>query len=121
MMDRTVEFPSCFELWDFVVSFEDGSLPIAAWNDQTLAVIAVWYLFLLSPAEAAARLELGLERNRARFGPRVGGRGGEVASLADVWPRVLRQVLAALGAGDPVVIANRMMDAGASEARDRAA
>lgn len=121
MLDRNVEFASSFELWELVVSFEDGSLPIAEWNEQTLAVVAIWYLFLLPPAQASARLQLGLERNRFRLGGVAGVPGEAMASVADAWPLVLRQVLAAVGIGDPLAIANRVMQSGVAELRDRAA
>lgn len=114
------EFPSTFELWEFVVSFEDGSLPLAAWNAQTLAVVAIWYLFLLPPSDAMARLELGLRRNQFRFGNRA-REDGEVDSFGTLWPCVLRHVLSALGAGDALTIANRLMENGVLAARDRAA
>jgi len=72
MSDLNAEFPSTFELWEFVLSFEDGSMPPSAWNERTLAVIAIWYLFLLPPGEAMERLELGLRRNQSRFSRRPG-------------------------------------------------
>ena len=114
------EFPSTFELWEFVLSFQDGSLPRAAWNEQTLAVIATWYLFLLPPSDAMARLELGLRRNQFRFGNRD-THGGEVDPIATVWPLVLRHVLSALGGGDALTVANRLMESRVQDVRDRAA
>jgi hypothetical protein len=121
MLNRTEVFPSSFELWDFVVSFEEGSLPAAACTDQSLAVIAIWYLSLLPPTEAMERLEVGLGRNRFRFEGAADGAGERMESLADVWPRVLRRVLVALGSDGAVAIANRLMVPEAEELRPRAA
>jgi hypothetical protein len=122
MSDLNAEFPSTFELWEFVLSFEDGSMPLAAWNERTLAVIAIWYLFLLPPGEAIERLELGLRRNQLRFSRRPGLLGDGIDSIAEVWPLVLRHVLTSFGAGDPLSAANRLMGPRVSELkRDRAA
>jgi hypothetical protein len=109
MSDLNAEFPSSFELWEFVLSFEDGSMPASAWNERTLAVIAIWYLFQLPPGEAMARLELGLRRNQLRFSHRPGFLGIGTDSIAEVWPVVLRHVLTSFGEGDPVSAANRLM------------
>jgi hypothetical protein len=109
MSDLNAEFPSTFELWEFVLSFEDGSMPASSWNEHALAVIAVWYLFLLPPGDAMKRLELGLRRNQLRFSHRHGALGDGVDSVAEVWPRILRRVLGAFGEGDPLSAANRLM------------
>ena len=121
MSERNEQFPSNFELWEFVSSFEDGSLPPSAWNEQALAVVAIWYLFLLPPAEASARLESGLKRNQLRFARRPGALGDRSATLAEVWPWVLQHVLAALGEGDSLAVANRLMQPNDSVEQDRAA
>ena len=122
MSDLNAEFPSSFELWEFVLSFEDGSMPASAWNERALAVVAIWYLFLLPPGDAMKRLELGLRRNQLRFSHQHGALGDGVDSVADVWPRILRQVLGAFGEGDPLSAANRLMDSGPAELRrERAA
>ena len=115
------QFPSTFELWEFVSSFEDGSLPASAWNERALAAIAVWYLFLLPPTEAMRRLELGLERNHLRLATRPAALGNQASSLGEVWPHVLRHVLGAFGEDDPVAIANRLLEQPMSEIRDKAA
>ena len=122
MSDLNAEFPSTFELWEFVLSFEDGSMPVSAWNERTLAVIAIWYLSLLAPGEAMERLELGLRRNQLRFSHRPGLLGDGIGSIAEVWPVVLRHVLTSFGAGDPLSAANRLMGPRVAELkRDRAA
>lgn len=122
MSDLNAEFPSTFELWEFVLSFEDGSMPPSAWNERTLAVIAVWYLFLVPPGEAMERLELGLRRNQLRFRHRPGLLGAGIDSIAEVWPLVLRHVLTSFGEGDPLSAANRLMGPRVPELKhDRAA
>lgn len=45
-------------------------MPLSAWNERTLAVIAIWYLSLLATGEGTERLELGLRRNQLRFSHR---------------------------------------------------
>ena len=84
-------------------------MPASAWNERTLAVLAIWYLFLLPPGEAMQRLELGLRRNQLRFSQRPGLLGDGFDSIAEVWPLVLRHVLTSFGEGDPVSAANRLM------------
>lgn len=109
MLNWNEEFPSSFELWEFVLSFEDGSLPPAAWDERALAVVAIWYLFLLPPGDAMERLELGLRRNQLRFAHRPGALGDAIRDPAEVWPCVLRHVLATMGEHDPLSAANRLM------------
>jgi hypothetical protein len=97
-------------------------MPLSAWNERTLAVIAIWYLSLLAPGEAMERLELGLRRNQLRFSHRPGVLGDGIGSIAEVWPLVLRHVLTSFGAGDPPSAANRVMGPRVAELkRDRAA
>ena len=122
MSDLNAEFPSSFELWEFVLSFEDGSMPASAWNERALAVVAIWYMFLLPPGDAMKRLELGLRRNQVRFSHRPSVSGDGVDSVADVWPSIVKQLLTAFGEGDPLSAANRLMGPRVPELeRDRAA
>ena len=95
MSTTSQPFPSSFELWEFVSAFEDGSLPAAACTEDALAAIAVWYLSMSL------------------------GDGGD--AFTDVWPCLLRRLLSALGANDPVALANRLLPGRTVEARDRAA
>jgi hypothetical protein len=111
MSDLNEEFPSSFELWEFVLAFEDGSLPASAWNDRALAVIAIWYLYLLPPSDAVERLELGLRRNRLRYAERAGVLGDGVSSVAEIWPIVMKHVLESFGETNPLAVANRLMEA----------
>ena len=121
MSDMTKQFPSNFDLWEFVSSFEDGTLPTAAWNERALEAVAVWYLFLLPTSEAMLRLEAGLRSNYVRFASRPAPFGNAMPTVDEVWPRVLRQALEAFGGSDPVAIANRLMQPRIAEVRDRAA
>jgi hypothetical protein len=109
MLNWNEKFTSSFELWEFVLSFEDGSLPPAAWDERALAVVAIWYLFLLPPGDAMARLELGLRRNQLRFAHRSGALGVGIGDPTGVWPCVLRHVLATIGEHDPLSAVNRLM------------
>jgi len=110
MSDMNAVFPSSFELWEFVSAFEDGSLPAEMWNDRALAVVAIWYLYLLPPGDAMERLEAGLQRNRLQLRRVPGSRADSGDSLAEVWPVVLRHVLESFGERNPVAAANRLMD-----------
>lgn len=122
MFDLNEQFPSSFELWEFVLSFEDGSLPASAWNDRALAVVAIWYLFLLPPGDAIERLETGMRRNQLRLARRPGALGDGITSLAEVWPVVLRQVIESFGERSPLAAANRLMRSDADDAeQERAA
>lgn len=110
MTDMTSAFPSSFELWEFVLAFEDGSLPADAWDDRSLAIVAIWYVFLLPPADAIARVEAGLQKNRLRFRNHPNALGAGADSLAEFWPVVLRHVLESLSARNPLAAANRLME-----------
>ena len=121
MSNMSETFPSSFELWEFVIAFEEGSLPAAACTEQALAAIAVWYLSMLAPSDAMQRLEAGLRRNHLRFASRWVSPGDGGNALADVWPCLLRRLMATFGANDPVAIANRLLPGRSVEARDRAA
>lgn len=115
MSDTNAQFQSCFELWEFVVAFEDGSLPAEFWDDRALAIVAIWYLFLLPPSDAIERVEAGLRRNRLRLRQRPGAANDGLSSLSEVWPIVLRHVLDSFGERSPLASANRLMRSGARE------
>ena len=102
------DFISMGELWEFVLTFEDGSLPSAAWNEATVAVVAVWYLSMHPVDEAVARLEAAVVRNRRRFQRRTNGAHNAVPDLTTLWPRILQQVLTA-SEPNPLAMANRLM------------
>ena len=108
MSDMNATFPTSFELWEFVLAFEDGSLPAEAWNDRALAVVAIWYMFLLPPGDAMERVETGLRRNQFRLRERSGALD-DIDALTEVWPVVLRHVLETFGERNPLSVANRLM------------
>lgn len=120
MSDMNAVFPSSFELWEFVSSFEDGSLPASACSEDALAAVAVWYLFLLPPAQAISRVQSGLWRNRSRFAQQSVALVDALESPDDIWPYVLRRVLSAFGVDDAVAMANRLVASRALEVRDAA-
>ena len=101
------DFVSMRELWEFVLCFEDGSLPATAWNERTIAVVAVWYLAMHSVEEAVSRLEAAVARNRRRFQRRADGASSAVVDSTALWPRILQQVLTA-SEPDPLAMANRL-------------
>jgi len=97
------------ELWEFVLSFEDGSLPPDAWNERTVAAVAVWYLALLPVEEAVGRLEAAIQRNRRRFRRRSDSAHQAASDPTWLWPRILQHVLIAATARDPLPLANRLL------------
>lgn len=107
MPDIQNQFTSRRELWEFVLAFEDGSLPPTAWNDRTIAVVAVWYLSMHPIEEAVARLETAVMHNRRRFQRRADV-PSVAADLASLWARILQQVLMA-SERDPLAMANQLM------------
>lgn len=107
MPNIQTEFVSMRELWEFVLSFEDGSLPVPAWNERTIAVVAVWYVSMHPVDEAIARLEAAVARNRRRFKRRAEGPSSAVVDFTSLWPRILQQVLTA-SEPDPLAMANRL-------------
>jgi hypothetical protein len=76
------------ELWEFVLSFEDGSLPAPAWNERTIAVVAVWYLSMHPVKDAVARLESAIARHRRRFQRRAEGASSALVDFTSLWPSV---------------------------------
>jgi hypothetical protein len=53
--------------WEMVLQYEDGSLPVKAWNEATLGVVASWYAKNLQRDQATARYEQYYHRNRHRL------------------------------------------------------
>ena len=58
--------------WSVVLRFEEGSLPAAEWNEETLTLVASWYAKHLTPDRARARYEKYYLRNRHRLSNRLG-------------------------------------------------
>jgi hypothetical protein len=82
--------------WELVLRYEDGSLPAAQWNAETLGVVATWYVKNLSPEQAKSRYEQYFHRNRHRLTHRRDG--ASVATTAieavdGVWESLLARAL----------------------------
>lgn len=109
MPNVTFQFASIRELWQFVLSFEEGSLPREAWNDRTVAAVAVWYLSMLPIDEAVSQLAAAIQRNQRRFREGFATVRDGVVDLTPVWPRILQLVLTVASARDPLPLANRLL------------
>ena len=84
--------------WELVLRYEDGSLPAAQWNAETLGVIATWYAKTLSPEQAKARYEQYFHRNRHRLTHRRDGAPVATAAIETVdglWESLLTRALEA--------------------------
>ena len=82
--------------WEQVLRYEDGSLPAAEWNENTLAVVASWYAKNLPRDQAKARYEQYFHKNRHRLTNRLGA--ASVAATAieavdAVWESLLTRAL----------------------------
>jgi hypothetical protein len=93
-MTLTAEFRS-WE-WELVLKYEDGSLPAAQWNVETLTTVATWYAKNLKEAEATARYTKSYEQNHHRLTNRR--EGAAVATEAidavdQVWQGLLQKAL----------------------------
>jgi hypothetical protein len=95
-MTLTAEFRS--SEWELVLKYEDGSLPAAQWNVETLTMVANWYAKNLTRDAATARYRDHYERNHRRLSNRR--EGAEVATDAiaavdQVWESLLTRALEA--------------------------
>ena len=82
--------------WELVLQYEDGSLPVAAWNEATLTAIATWYAKNLSPEQATARYEQYYHRNRNRLTNRLDGAPvatSAIEAVDNVWKSLLTRAL----------------------------
>ena len=82
--------------WELVLKYEDGSIPVAAWNESTLTIVATWYATNLSREQATARYEKYFHRNRHRLTNRLGGApvGTTAIEAVDrVWESLLARAL----------------------------
>ena len=109
MPNTRIEFVSMRELWEFVLAFEEGSLPASALHEQTVATVAVWYLSMHPVEEAVARLEAAVQRNLRRLRRRLGHSGENAIDLSSLWPRILQHVLTVASGRDPLPLANRLL------------
>jgi hypothetical protein len=82
--------------WELVLQYEDGSMPAAAWNEATLAVIAGWYGNNLPKEQAKARYEQYFHRNRRRLQNRLDSASVDmnaIEAVDKVWESLLTRVL----------------------------
>lgn len=82
--------------WEMVLSYEDGSLPAAEWNETTLAIVASWYAKNLPPDQAKARYEQYFHRNRRRLLNRLDSASVDVDAIEavdSVWQSLLARAL----------------------------
>jgi len=84
--------------WELVLQYEDGSLPLAQFNEPTLGVVAGWYAKTVPADQARTRYEQGYQRNRRRLVNRLGNSHDNTAqaeALDAIWSGILEQRLAA--------------------------
>jgi hypothetical protein len=82
--------------WEMVLQYEDGSLPVTAWNEGTLTVVAGWYAKNLARDQAKARYEQYYHRNRRRLTNRLDGASvgtSEIEAVDAVWESLLTRAL----------------------------
>ena len=113
MSQVSITFASRRELWEFVLSFEDGSLSLELWNERTVAAVAMWYLSLHPVDEAVARLEAALRRNRRKFRPNETRASVLDLDLRLLWPRLAKYLIVASGPG-LLAAANDLLSEGAT-------
>ena len=93
-MTLTAEFRSAE--WELVLKYEDGSLPAAQWNVETLTVVASWYAKNLAPEPATARYREYYQRNHHRLTNRREGAAvatDAIESVDKVWESLLMRAL----------------------------
>ncbi len=82
--------------WELVLKYEDGSIPVAAWNESTLTIVATWYATNLSREQATARYEKYFHRNRHRLTNRLEGASvgtSAIEAVDRVWESLLARAL----------------------------
>lgn len=82
--------------WELVLRYEDGSLPIAEWNESTLGTIAAWYAKNLPRDKAIARYEEHFHKNRRRLTHRREGvtvAMEPIEAVDRVWESLLTRAL----------------------------
>jgi hypothetical protein len=82
--------------WELVLQYEDGSLPAAKWNEETLTIIAAWYAKNLKPEQATARYEQYFHRNRKRLTNRLDNSMVDMRAIEAVdavWESLLKRAL----------------------------
>jgi hypothetical protein len=81
---------------EMVLQYEDGSFPISAWNESTLAIVAGWYASNLTRELATQRYEQYYHRSRRRLQHRLTETSVAAKALADVdaiWESLLTRAL----------------------------
>jgi hypothetical protein len=84
--------------WELVLRYEDGSLPAAEWNVETLTVIAGWYAKNLAADQARGRYEQYYQRNHHRLTNRRDGAAvatDAIQAVDAVWQSLLTRAIAA--------------------------
>jgi hypothetical protein len=82
--------------WELVLKYEDGSLPAAEWNENTLAIVTAWYAKNLSREQATARYEQHFRRNRRRLLNRLDSASVDTSAIEAVdavWESLLTRAL----------------------------
>ena len=82
--------------WEMVLRYEDGSLPAAEWNVETLGIVAGWYAKNLAPDQAKARYEQYYHRNHHRLTNRRDGASvatEAIGAVDAVWESLLTRAL----------------------------
>ena len=93
-MTLTAEFRS-WE-WELVLKFEDGSLPAAQWNVETLTTVATWYAKNLKEEEAKSRYAKYYAQNHHRLTNRREGAAvatEAIEAVDQVWQGLLQKAL----------------------------
>jgi len=84
--------------WELVLQYEDGSLPAAAWNENTLTTVATWYATNLPSDQATVRYEQHFHRNRHRLTNRLDSSLVDMSAIEavdGVWESLLARALEA--------------------------
>jgi hypothetical protein len=82
--------------WELVLRYEDGSLPAAEWNENTLAIVSSWYAKNLPREQATARYEQHFHRNRRRLMNRLSSASVDTSAIERVdavWESLLARAL----------------------------
>jgi hypothetical protein len=82
--------------WELVLQYEDGSLPAASWNQETLTVVASWYAKNLPREQAIARYEQNYHKNHHRLTNRLGSAAVATESIEAVdkiWKSLIERAL----------------------------
>jgi hypothetical protein len=93
-MTLTAEFRS--SEWELVLKFEDGSIPAAQWNVETVKTVASWYAKNLATDIATARYREYYQKNHHRLTNRREGAAvatDAIEAVDRVWESLLASAL----------------------------